>query len=127
MPALKNQYKNAYLIRIDERADNFKLHDFGSNIPHYAGYMPDFILYLEDTDYIYQVYMEPKGEQLLNRDNWKQELLERINPNNVVILGENQKVKLYGVKFFVSSDKLHTIQELRDKHILNEDNSLEFK
>ena len=120
MPTLKQQYQDAYLIRIDERADDFKLHDFDSEVPHYAGYMPDFILYLKDADYIYQVYMEPKGDQLLERDNWKQELLERINPKNVVILGENQNVKLYGVKFFIRNDKRHTIQELRDKNLLKD-------
>lgn len=27
--------------------------------------MPDFVLYLNNEDYIYQIYMEPKGEQLL--------------------------------------------------------------
>ena len=116
----KPEYQDAYLIRIDERADDFKLHDFDSEVPHYAGYMPDFILYLKDADYIYQVYMEPKGDQLLERDNWKQELLERINPKNVVILGENQNVKLYGVKFFIRDDKRHTIQELRDKNLLKD-------
>lgn len=123
MPALKKQYQDAYLIRIDERADNFKLHDFGKDVVHYAGYMPDFILYLKDTDYIYQVYMEPKGEQLLEQDNWKQELLERIDPKNVTILGENKDVKLYGVKFYVRYDKRHTIKELRDKGILKDNNS----
>ena len=122
MPTLKQQYQDAYLIRIDERADDFKLHDFDSEVPHYAGYMPDFILYLKDSDYIYQVYMEPKGEHLLDRDNWKQELLEKIDPSNVIILGENQNVKLYGVKFFVRNDNRHTIQELRDKNILTEGN-----
>lgn len=122
IPSLKEQYQDAYLIRIDERADDFKLHDFGDNVTHYAGYMPDFILYLKDSDYIYQVYMEPKGEHLLDRDNWKQELLEKIDPSNVIILGENQNVKLYGVKFFVRNDKRHTIQELRDKNILTEGN-----
>ena len=123
MPALKEQYQDAYLIRIDERADNFKLHDFGKDVVHYAGYMPDFILYLKDTDYIYQIYMEPKGEQLLQQDNWKEKLLERIDPKNVTILGENQNIKLYGVKFYLRYDKRHTIKELRDKNILKDNNS----
>ncbi len=123
IPALQEQYKGAYLIRIDERADNFKLHDFGNDVIHYAGYMPDFILYLEGADYIYQIYMEPKGNQLLEQDNWKQELLEQINPKNVKVLGENQSVRLYGVKFYVRGDKRHTIQELRDKGLLNDTNA----
>lgn len=123
IPMLKKQYQDVYLIRIDERADNFKLHDFGKDAIHYAGYIPDFILYLKGTDYIYQVYMEPKGDQLLDQDNWKQELLERIDPKNVTILGEYKNVKLYGVKFYVRYDRRHTIKELRDKNILKDNNS----
>lgn len=119
MPLLTQQYQNAYLIRIDERANHFKLHDFGNGVNHYEGYMPDFILYLQGEDFIYQVYAEPKGDQLLERDQWKQDLLEKINPDNVKILGQNNKIKLYGVKFYVRNDKRHLFDELQQKGLLN--------
>ena len=82
--------------------------------------MPDFILYLKGDNYIYQVYVEPKGDQLLERDQWKQDLLERINPNNVTILGESNTVKLYGVKFYVNGDKRHMFEELKTKGLLKD-------
>ncbi|MCU4693018.1 DEAD/DEAH box helicase family protein [Limosilactobacillus reuteri] len=120
MPILNKQYQDAYLIRIDERVNNFKLHDFGDDVINYDGYMPDFILYLKGDNYIYQVYVEPKGDQLLERDQWKQDLLERINPNNVTILGESDTVKLYGVKFYVNGDKRHMFEELKTKGLLKD-------
>ncbi|EEU29872.1 type III restriction enzyme, res subunit [Limosilactobacillus coleohominis 101-4-CHN] len=120
IPHIKEKFKNAYLLRIDERNSNFKLHDFWEVIYRYEGYMPDFVLYLDNEDYIYQIYMEPKGEQLLVRDSWKEELLERINPENVVVLGEIDNVKLYGVKFYVEDNKghqdlHHMMDDLREK------------
>ena len=62
--------------------------------------MPDFLLYLNDGEETYQLFIEPKGEQLLVRDNWKEKLLEKIKPENVKLIGEDEKIKLYGVKFF---------------------------
>ena len=124
IPHIQEKFKNVYLLRIDERNTDFKLHDFGEEVYHYEGYMPDFVLYLDNEDYIYQIYMEPKGPQLVERDRWKEEMLSRINPKNVVVLGENDKVKLYGVKFYVEDkntgevDARHMFKELRDKGLI---------
>lgn len=101
---LQNQYKDVYLIRSDERNSQLKLHEFTGDISHYAGFLPDFILYLANESYIYQIYIEPKGEQLLSQDQWKEDLLTSISPERVDIIGENDHVKLYGVKFFVAGD-----------------------
>lgn len=115
---LKEKYSNVYLIRNDEVANKFKLHQFTGTINNYAGFMPDFILYLENEDFIYQVYIEPKGSHLLEKDQWKEDLLESINPENVEIIGENDKVKLYGVRFYVSGDLRDIENELQEKGIL---------
>ena len=37
---------------------------------------------------------------MLVRDNWKEKLLEKIKPENIKLIGEDEKIKLYGVKFF---------------------------
>lgn len=101
---LQNKYKDVYLIRSDERNTKLKLHEFAGDVSHYAGFLPDFVLYLANESYIYQVYIEPKGTQLLEQDQWKEDLLTSISPESVDVIGENDKVKLYGVKFYVAGD-----------------------
>ncbi|GEK29552.1 DEAD/DEAH box helicase family protein [Furfurilactobacillus siliginis] len=101
---LQNKYKDVYLIRSDERNTKLKLHEFANNVSHYAGFLPDFVLYLANESYIYQIYIEPKGTQLLDQDQWKENLLTSISPDSVDVIGENEKVKLYGVRFYVSGD-----------------------
>ncbi|WP_273751257.1 DEAD/DEAH box helicase family protein, partial [Leuconostoc mesenteroides] len=101
---LQNKYKDVYLIRSDERNTKLKLHEFAGDVSHYAGFLPDFVLYLANESYIYQVYIEPKGTQLLDQDQWKEDLLTSISPESVDVIGENDQVKLYGVKFYVEGD-----------------------
>jgi len=101
---LQNKYKDVYLIRSDERNTKLKLHEFAGDVSHYAGFLPDFVLYLANESYIYQIYIEPKGAQLLEQDQWKEDLLTSISPESVDMIGENDQVKLYGVKFYVAGD-----------------------
>ncbi|GET13693.1 hypothetical protein [Ligilactobacillus agilis] len=101
---LKKEYKEVFLIRNEETINKLKLYDFGNDgssyIAHYEGFMPDFLLYLDNGAVTYQLFIEPKGEQLLERDSWKEKLLKKINPENIELIGENADVRLYGVKFF---------------------------
>lgn len=141
---LKKKYKEFYLIRNDERQLGFKLHQFkakklnspnnsldltqqliaesessylssSDDITIYDGFMPDFILYLSNVDYIYQVYIEPKGEQLVFRDSWKQDILKTIDSDKFEILVEDSNVKLYGVKFYTGKNTKEFISDLDDK------------
>lgn len=114
-------YDEVYLLRNDEKNTSMKLHDFGEDVFHYEGFMPDFILYLSNEDCICQIYMEPKGVQLLEQDSWKERLLEKISPENIEIIGETESVRLYGVKFYTFGDGRHIFTELRDKNILKSD------
>lgn len=116
---LSQKYNQIYLFRNDERNTNFKLHQFKDQTTHYAGFMPDFILYLQDKDFCYQLYIEPKGPQLLDKDQWKQDLLESIRPENIELVGENEQIKLYGVKFFTYNDGRNIEQEMTELKILN--------
>lgn len=109
---LQNKYKDVYLIRSDERNTKLKLHEFAGDVSHYAGFLPDFVLYLANESYIYQIYIEPKGTQLLDQDQWKEDLLTSISPESVDVIGENDQVKLYGVKFYVSGDSRNIRQKI---------------
>lgn len=111
---LQNKYKDVYFIRSDERNTKLKLHEFADNVSHYAGFLPDFVLYLANESYIYQIYIEPKGTQLLDQDQWKEDLLTSISPESVDIIGENGQVKLYGVKFYVAGDARQVRQSIQN-------------
>ena len=116
----KRKYQNVYLIRNEETISSWKLHEFENKVTkHYEGYMPDFILVLDNGKIMYQVYVEPKGEQLLEKDAWKEELLESIRPENIDIIGENKDVKLYGVKFYTHGDGRNIVDELHNLNILD--------
>ena len=65
------------------------------------------------------MYIEPKGEQLLERDAWKQDLLESIRPENIKLMGENENIRLYGVKFYTHGDGRVVEEELHDLNILD--------
>lgn len=111
---LQNKYKDVYLIRSDERNTKLKLHEFAGDVSHYAGFLPDFVLYLANESYIYQIYIEPKGTQLLDQDQWKEDLLTSISPESVDVIGENDQVKLYGVKFYVAGDSRQIRKSIQD-------------
>lgn len=116
----KKRYSNVYLIRNEETVIKLALHEFkNKNVKHYEGYMPDFILVLDDGNIMYQIYIEPKGEQLLEKDSWKQDLLECIRPENIKVLGENKDVRLYGIRFYTHNDGRNIVKELRDLNILD--------
>ena len=65
---LKEKYKNVYLLRNEEI---YKIYDKKG-----TGFEPDFILFMQDkksTKLHYQIFIEPKGQQLLEKDSWKNE------------------------------------------------------
>ncbi len=132
---MEEKYNEVYLIRNDERQTGFKLHQFrtkksdcfnsnldfseelnsNDDIAIYDGFMPDFILYLSGEDFIYQVYIEPKGEQLVVRDSWKQDILKSIDSDKFEILVEDNNVKLYGVKFYTGKNSKEFVSDLDNK------------
>ena len=118
---LENKYEKVYLIRNDEKGIRLKLTEF--NGPR--GFMPDFILYLENENYNYQVYIEPKGQHLESNDAWKQEMLYEINGSDIEIIGENEDVRLIGLKFYNEDNEREFINELSEK--VNDSNSLDNK
>ena len=114
---LNKNFDHVYLLRNDEKNSQMKLYDFGKSVSHYGAFMPDFTLYLQNEKYIYQFYIEPKGSQLLFTNQWKEDLLSKIRPDNIEIVGQTDKVKLYGIRFYVTGDARNIREEL--SQILN--------
>lgn len=111
---LKRKYLNIHLIRIDEQNTNLSLRAFKNSIGNYKGFIPDFVLYLENAEYIYQLFLEPKGEKFLEQDQWKEDLLQSLNTEDIELIGENDTVKLFGLKFYTIGDSRNVEQQLSE-------------
>lgn len=94
---LEQKYSDIYLLR-NERF--FKLYRFSDG----KATEPDFVLFMTEKDsqdeVIYQLFIEPKGEQLLYTDQWKEDFLKDIENQAVVELYQNQSYKLIGMPFY---------------------------
>lgn len=103
---LKNYYDDVYLIRNERK---IKIVEIGGT----RGFMPDFLLYLKNKELTYQVFLEPKGDNLLEKDKWKEDFLLSLSTNeDVEILSENEDVRLLGIKFY--NDKPQLKSEFRE-------------
>ncbi|HCN6847081.1 TPA: restriction endonuclease, partial [Escherichia coli] len=92
MPKLKARYDDIYVLRNDEQSTRFKLTEFGG----VRGFMPDFIMILtrhSDNTY-WQVFLEPKGDDRLLDDAWKEQMLETLNDRERIVIDENEDVRL---------------------------------
>lgn len=105
MDDLKKQYKDVYLVR---NANLFKIYNFSDG----RAMEPDFVLFLkkeDDKDWIqYQVFVEAKGEHLIETDRWKEEFLKSIEKEGKVkleTLAEDRHYKLKGMPFYNEAKK----------------------
>jgi len=105
MDDLKKQYKDVYLVR---NANLFKIYNFSDG----RAMEPDFVLFLRKEDekdrVQYQVFVEAKGEHLIETDRWKEEFLKSIEKEGKVkleTLAEDRHYKLKGMPFYNEAKK----------------------
>lgn len=95
---LRSKYQEVYLIRNERKIKIVEINGI-------RGFMPDFLLYLKNAEFTYQVFLEPKGDYLREKEQWKEDFLLALSTrSDIEVLSENEKVRLIGIKFF-SSDK----------------------
>lgn len=113
MNKLKVKYDDIYLIRNDEKSSRLKLTEFDG----VRGFMPDFILLMKSKseDVYYQVFLEPKGDDRLLDDKWKEGMLEKINSENIIYLEGENNIRLIGIKFFADSQRDMFINDFSSK------------
>lgn len=70
---LQDTYDEVYLLRNEEV---LKIYDFKTG----TGFQPDFLLFLKEKwkNKYYQIFIEPKGTHLLEKDEWKNVFLKEI-------------------------------------------------
>lgn len=103
---LETKYEDFYLLRNEEI---YKIYDFKTG----RGFQPDFILLLKDKekpDFIYHIFIEPKGENLKEKDEWKNDFLKQITSKyssveNTMLIEETNKYILIGLPLYNAKDK----------------------
>ena len=114
MEELNKKYKDIYLLRNDRTFKIFRFCD-GKAIE------PDFVLFLTEKDtkkaFSFQLFVEPKGQHLLQADQWKEDFLKEIeNKFEINDLFETDKYKLLGLPFYnEGSNKQNFTNEFRGK------------
>ena len=92
---LEKNFKNIYLIPNERRIKIFN--KFGK------AFEPDFILFCKQKkgdEFLYQVFVEPKGVYLVGNDKWKEDFLKEIRDEEKTIKIHTDKYLITGVPFY---------------------------
>ncbi|EOG8302632.1 DEAD/DEAH box helicase family protein [Yersinia enterocolitica] len=100
---LKQKYDDVYLLRNEK---HFKLYSFDDG----KAFEPDFLLLLtkkeQEIELTYQVFVEPKGPQLVDKDKWKQDfLLELKAKHKIDQVWTDKKYIVWGLPFYTNESR----------------------
>ena len=95
---LKKEYETVYLVRNEKHFQIFNFQDG-------RAFEADFLLFLskkhQDLSVQYQVFLEPKGEHLLQTDKWKEDFLRELrNEHKIEVLWKNKEFNVWGMPFY---------------------------
>jgi len=112
---LKQKYSDIALLRNEKF---FQVFGFDEG----QAFEPDFIMLLKRKNHaisIYQIFIEPKGQHLIQHDAWKQKfLLELDNKADTDLKLENTKFKLVGLPFY-NEELRRNFEKALEEKILN--------
>jgi type III restriction enzyme len=116
---LKKQYDEIYLIRNEQL---FKVYNFEDG----KGFAPDFVLFLKTKkpkeDLHYQIFIEPKGDHLLEHDAWKEEFLKGLKGEvGLEQIWKGKEYNLWGLPFYNENKRRRVFQKAFDEVISGED------
>ena len=109
---LAESWDDIYLLR-NEKAVTIYAFDDGH------AFEPDYLLLANDKktgNQSWQIFIEPKGGQLLESDKWKQDFLLQITDRNIAkVLADNSEVKIVGLPFYnEDNNRAEFIDALKD-------------
>jgi type III restriction enzyme len=95
---LKSSYDDIYLVR-NER--HFKIFNFEDG----RAFEPDFVLFLRKDEpkqsLHYQIFIEPKGDHLLEHDEWKEAFLKQLKEEyELQQVWKGKEYNLWGLPFY---------------------------
>jgi len=112
---LEEKYDEIYLLRNEEV---YKIYDFKQG----RGFEPDFLLFLKGKkgNLYYQIFIEPKGDYLIEHDKWKEEFLQQITDkycNGELLKAESKDYKLIGLPLFNKKEE-HIFEKVFSNQLL---------
>lgn len=109
---LRENYEEIYLVR-NERIAELAIYSFETG----ERFEPDFLLFLrhkKSEQWIQeQIYIEPKGSHLLEKDAWKEDFLSSLQKEAVPIkiYADNVKYRIIGLPFYNSEYRLEAFDQ----------------
>lgn len=108
--SLQKNYEDIYLIRNE---GHFKLFNFDNG----KVFEPDFVLFLKDIrsqkPIIFQTFIEPKGEHIIQVDKWKEDFLLEIETHGKIVeIYSDKRYKLIGMPFFNENNLKHNFDSI---------------
>jgi len=98
---LEKKYDSVYLLRNEK---HFQIYNFDDG----RAFEPDFVLFLEEKEgknTKYQIFIEPKGGQLVKTDKWKEDFLLMLRDKaKLEKIRSSKNFIMYGLPFFTSED-----------------------
>jgi type III restriction enzyme len=119
---LNQSYEKVFLVRNERQVG---IYDFDTG----DRFEPDYLLFLSNSengsDIYYQIFIEPKGDHLLEKDAWKEEFLRSINEQRIEyqVFLNNDRYKIWGLPFFNENNRLNEFSKEFDKVINGEKNA----
>lgn len=107
VPELRKEYDEVYLVR-NERRPALAIYEFDTG----ERFEPDFLLFLQKKDvdgYLQeQIYIEPKGSHLLEKDKWKEDFLLKIEEQGIAVKKyvDDNKYRIIGLLFFNKDSRM---------------------
>jgi type III restriction enzyme len=111
LPELQKKYNEIYLIR-NERIPALAIYDFDTG----ERFEPDFLLILQKKNadgYLQeQIYIEPKGNHLLEKDKWKEDFLLRIEAEGIPVKKyvDDNEYRIVGLPFFNQDYRMESFE-----------------
>ena len=116
---LKNKYEKVYLIRNERQ---LKLFSFNGG----ERFEPDYVLIMTKqngniTDQ-YQIFIEPKGSHLIQKDIWKETFLLEIESSGIPVktLVDDNNYKIIGFPFFNKAERQSQFNEAMNNLLVAE-------
>lgn len=115
---IKKQYEEIYLVR-NERIADLAIYSFDTG----ERFEPDYLLFLRkkhaDGYEQEQIYIEPKGSHLLEKDAWKEAFLLRIEEEGIPCkkYADDNQYRVIGLPFFNEEYRLAELEKAMESFI----------